>query len=146
AAHRLVESAVHGPVALLFGPERFGLSNEHLKWAHYRVTIPANPDYPSLNLAAAVQLMGYEIYKAGGVQRSEPKSRQLPTAENLERFYAHLESTMSKTGFINRQHPGKIMDKCRHLFARAELSEEELNILRGMLTSVERCVDTGASE
>lgn len=140
AAALLVEQAALGRVAVLYGPERFGLSNEHLKLARYRVTIPANPDYPSLNLAAAVQLMSYEIRKAlmARTDRQAPVQRVLPATDEMERFYQHLHQTLSASGFINKAHPGKIMDKLRFLFDRAEPDETELNILRGILASLGR--------
>lgn len=140
AAALLVEQSARGPVAVLYGPERFGLSNAHLALARYRVTIPANPDYPSLNLASAVQLMSYEIRKAllDGSSRQAPPARTLPATGEMTRFYEHLHETLYASGFINRAHPGKIMDKLRHLFDRAEPDESELNILRGMLASWQR--------
>ncbi|CAG0911746.1 unnamed protein product, partial [Cyprideis torosa] len=133
AAEVVLHHARSGPVAVLYGPERFGLSNEHLRLARYRVTIPTSPDYPSLNLAAAVQLMSYEIYKAaaGGCSGVEGHERSLPSTRDMELFYEHLHGVLKESGFINQKHPGKIMEKLRRLFARAEPDDTELNILRG---------------
>ncbi len=125
-------------VALLFGPERMGLSNEDLQFAKYRVTIPTNPDYSSLNLAAAVQTLSYEIIKQHTLN-SEPDElevpRELPNSESLELFYTHMEQTLVDSGFIFKKHPGEVMHKLRTLFTRAQPDKTELNILRGMLAS-----------
>lgn len=125
-------------VALLFGPERMGLSNEDLQLAKYRVTIPTNPDYSSLNLAAAVQTLSYEILKQqnlGNVTINTELSRELPSTESMEKFYTHLEDTLDESGFIFKKHPGEVMNKLRALFARAQPDNTELNILRGILAS-----------
>lgn len=142
-----------GKVALVFGPERMGLSNEDLQLAKYRVSIPTHPEYSSLNLAAAVQTLSYEIYKDHCLTNSDlinqssekdvsdlsiPPERQLPTTEDVERFYDHLESTLNETGFIIKNHPGEIMQKFRNLFGRAQPDRSEINILRGVLSSVQK--------
>lgn len=145
AAGLLLENAAIGKVSVLYGPERFGLSNEQFKLARYRVTIPANPDYASLNLASAVQLMSYEIFKANGRETPANDARALPSTADMERFYAHLEETLDESGFINQAHPGKIMDKLRQLFMRAQPDMTELNILRGMLASFQRRVQGSSS-
>lgn len=152
-AYALNTAAKKAPVALLFGPERMGLFNEDLTLAKYRVTIPANPDYSSLNIAAAVQTLSYEIYKAYLLQTQEQTqgktqekysndlfARELPTAEELEIFYTQLEHTLKNTGFIIKNHPGKVMQRLRHLFSRAELDAHEMRILRGALASVQRTI------
>jgi tRNA (cytidine32/uridine32-2'-O)-methyltransferase len=127
------------PVALVFGRENNGLTNEELQQCHFHVTIPANPDYASLNLAAAVQLLSYEIRiaslqaKDNGVNHSD-----YPLTRELEGFYQHLQDTLLKTGFIMPQHPGMVMNKLRRLFNRARPETQELNILRGILSSVDK--------
>jgi tRNA (cytidine32/uridine32-2'-O)-methyltransferase len=130
-------------VALIFGPERMGLFNEDLVLAKYRVTIPTNPDYSSLNIAAAVQTLSYEIYKYASRAQSKPLKndlflRELPTADELETFYLQLEETLKETGFIIKNHPGKVMQRLRNLFSRAQLDSHEMRILRGALASVQR--------
>ncbi len=135
--------AKKAPVALIFGPERMGLFNKDLTFAQYRVTIPANPDYSSLNIAAAVQTLSYEIYKNFCQQQNKPSTedlltRDLPTAKELEQFYLQLEQTLKDTGFIIKNHPGRVMQRLRHLFTRAKLDAHELRILRGVLASVKR--------
>jgi len=140
-ATKLNQSASGGKVAMLFGPERMGLSNEDLQMAKYRVTIPTNPDYSSLNLAAAVQTLSYEIFKQTERAEEQGEGRTLPTAETLELLYTHMESTLSNTGFIIKNHPGEIMQKLRNVFIRAELDESEVSILRGVFSSVDRSID-----
>lgn len=128
-------------VALVFGPERMGLSNEDLQQCKYRVTIPTSPDYSSLNLAAAVQTLSYEIFKQSIALEDKSKldsMKILPTSESLENLYKHFETTLNDTGFIIKNHPGEIMQKLRNVFTRAELDESEVNILRGILSSVDR--------
>ena len=134
-------------VALVFGPERMGLSNDDLQYAKYRVTIPTSPDYSSLNLAAAVQTLSYEVYKeylnqtesadSNGSNETKPDNA-LPTSEALEQYYQHLEETLTDTGFIIKNHPGEIVQKLRSLFNRTQLETSELNILRGILASIQR--------
>lgn len=141
-AAQLLDAANNEQVALLFGPERFGISNEDLELARLRVNIPANPDYSSLNLAAAVQILSYEIYKqhqkSGADCNEISQEAAVPSVEDLQRFYSHLESTYSSIGFINQKHPGEIMQRLRHLYARAQLRQSDLNILRGILTSINK--------
>ncbi|MCF6188928.1 MAG: RNA methyltransferase [Cocleimonas sp.] len=135
------QSAQESNVALVFGPERMGLSNEDLQRCNYRVTIPTSPDYSSLNLAAAVQTLSYEIFKQYKYLKDKPEEnsiRTLPRSKALENLYNHFESTLNDTGFIVKNHPGEIMQKLRNIFTRAELDESEVNILRGILSSVDR--------
>ena len=145
-ARALNIAAKTAPVALVFGPERMGLQNDDLVLANYRVTIPTNPDYSSLNIAMAVQTLSYEIYKQFCSGHSNNVSddlfaRDLPTADEFDRFYQQLEETLSGTGFIIKNHPGKVMQRFRNLFSRAELDTHEMSILRGALASVQRLKD-----
>lgn len=139
SAHKLNQAAATSPVALIFGPERMGLHNEDIRHAKYRVTIPANPQYSSLNMAAAVQTLSYEIFKASAASatNSEQITRELPTSENVERFYLHLEQVLKEIQFL-RPHQGETMQRIRQLFTRAEPDTLELNILRGILSAVQR--------
>ncbi|PCS23516.1 tRNA (cytosine(32)/uridine(32)-2'-O)-methyltransferase TrmJ [Candidatus Enterovibrio escicola] len=127
-------------VAFVFGRERTGLSNEELQACHYHVFIPTNPEYGSLNLAMAVQTLCYEARMAWLGQKTttkgEVKEQLYPLSEDLECFYTHLESVLNETGFINKQHPSMVMTKLRRLFNRARPETKELNILRGILSSV----------
>ena len=141
-AQALNTAAKKAPVALIFGPERMGLFNQDLVFAKYRVTIPANPEYSSLNIAAAVQTLSYEIYKDSCKQQTKPLdnlfSRELPTTKELETFYLQLEQTLKDTGFIIKNHPGKVMQRLRNLFSRAELDTQEMRTLQGILASIRR--------
>ncbi|MDF7671185.1 tRNA (cytosine(32)/uridine(32)-2'-O)-methyltransferase TrmJ [Orbaceae bacterium ESL0721] len=142
---KLVQTATTAPTALVFGCERVGLTNNELQKCHYHVTIPANPEYSSLNLAMSVQILCYEIRQAWlkMVPSSEPPVPQLPKDEDIERFYQHLESTLLQTGFIHENHPGQVMNRLRRLFTRAYVEQQELNILRGILTSINQAIKKG---
>ena len=143
-ATKLTQGASNSKVAIVFGPERMGLSNNDLQLAKYRVTIPTSPDYSSLNLAAAVQTLSYEIFKQSSQMIDTVDELHLPatpTAEKLEQLYLHMENTLDNTGFIIKNHPGEIMQKLRNIFTRAELDENEVNILRGVLSSVDRNIE-----
>ncbi|MBU9834414.1 tRNA (cytosine(32)/uridine(32)-2'-O)-methyltransferase TrmJ [Rahnella sp. L72c] len=132
------------PVALVFGRERVGLTNEELQKCNYHVCIPANPEYSSLNLAMAVQIIAYEVRVAylalleAAKPQIEYEETPYPLVDDLERFYQHLEKTLLETGFIRQAHPGQVMSKLRRLFTRARPESQELNILRGILTSIEK--------
>lgn len=137
---------IKGEVAVVFGRENSGLTNEELKYCHKHVCIPANPDYSSLNLAMAVQLICYELrmkalfFADSKVSQSKieqcPKDNLVPM-ENMERFYQHLQQTISTTGFLDPKKPKLLMNRLRRLFNRASPDAAELNILRGILKSVD---------
>jgi len=141
AANLLLEGASHSPVALIFGPERMGLHNEDIKLAKYRVTIPANPEYNSLNMAAAVQTLSYEIYKTftKAVSFENEIIRQLPSSENIERLFIHLEKVLKEIQFL-RSHQGETMQRLRNLLSRAEPDVLETSIIRGILTAIEKSI------
>ena len=142
AGQKLVTEGLTGPVAIVFGRENHGLSNEELQRCNYHVAIPANPEYSSLNLAQAVQIICYETRVAHLAQSAAPEATtQYPLAADQERFFEHLERTLLSTGFIIKNHPGQVMTKLRRLFSRARIESQEMNILRGILTSVERWVE-----
>lgn len=139
---RAVQEGEQGPVALVFGRERVGLTNDELQKCHYHVAIPANPEYSSLNLAMAVQILAYEV-RVAFLDRQQEEAATVeespyPLVDDIERFYQHLEHTLVRTGFIRAAHPGQVMNRLRRLFARARPEAQELNILRGMLTSIEK--------
>lgn len=138
---KAVQEAEKQPVALVFGRESSGLSNEELQLCNYHVCIPANPEYSSLNLAMAVQIVTYEVRMAWLQQQSVAEvsdETAYPTSEQMNNFYQHLEDTLNDTGFIIKQHPGVVMTKLKRLFTRARPEDAEYNILRGILTSVQR--------
>jgi len=138
-AQRIVAESLRGPVALLFGNERTGLTNEELSLAHLLLRIPANPEYSSLNLAMAVQLVTYEIYRARGAQHvSAPGPIPLATGEEMERLYAHFEEVLEEVGFRDRTTSGtRLMERIRRFINRAELDQNEANILRGIFTAIQ---------
>ena len=138
AAARAVEIARAQPVAFVFGNETYGLTTEEVNKCALLASIPANPRYSSLNLAAAVQVFAYELRAASEAPRANGVRHKLAAHEQTEAFYAHLERMMTEIGFLNPQHPKKLMPRLRRLFARAELAPEEVNILRGILKALSR--------
>lgn len=125
--------------AVLFGRERTGLTNEELDRCHYLVRIPVNPEYPSLNVAAAVQVIAYELRMAAGVPLPRQENRyRFATAEEMELFYQHLEKTLIGVGFLDAGNPRQLMRRLRRLFGRTRPNCNELNILRGILTAVQQ--------
>ena len=140
AAQRLVLEARSAPVAVLFGAERTGLLNEHLEAAHAIIRIPANREYLSLNIAMAVQLVAYELFRAFEEPVvADPRSAPLASPVEMERLYTHLSQVMDEVGFRDRTQSGtNLMNRIRRFMQRAELDENEVNILRGFLTSVQK--------
>ena len=133
----LAHHAEQQPVALLFGTEMSGLTNEEMGKSHILVRIPANPAYSSLNLAAAVQVVGYELSVAmqyAGLNWRDVKVEPAQH-EEVEGFFRHLEDVLEKIGFFKSKHPNKLIQKLRRLYARARLEQEEVNILRGILSA-----------
>ncbi len=130
-----------GAVAVVFGTERYGLSNEHLLAAHALLRIPANPDYESLNIAMAAQLIAYEIRMAWHTPGSGTQAQReapLATPKQMEMFFTHLEQVMHEADFRDRTQSGThLMGRIRRMFARAELDANEVNILRGILSAVQ---------
>lgn len=139
--------AEEGEVALVFGNETAGLSNDEVQRCQRTVFIPANPEYTSLNLGAAVQLMCYELRLAAFDGQPPVLSKAVPfaspraTNDDVERFYAHLERLMVSTGFLDPQQPKRLMPKLRRLFGRVELERDEINILRGVIDAIEKKLD-----
>lgn len=130
----LLQQAASQPVALLFGTEMSGLTNEELGRAQMLVNIPTDPDYSSLNVAAAVQVMSYELAVAAQSFAPALQETRLATHEQLEGYYAHLEKTLYQIGFFTTQNPARMMQRLRRLYARARLEPDEINFLRGMLS------------
>ena len=129
-------------VAIVFGRERTGLTNEELDLCHKMVVIPSNPDFSSLNLAAAVQIICYELCKqvqSGKVISpvGDPEWSAPVSAEALDHFYTHLDEVMVQTGFLDPLKPRRLMRRLKQLFNRTNMDQNEYNILRGILTSVQ---------
>jgi tRNA (cytidine32/uridine32-2'-O)-methyltransferase len=137
-AGKLLQEAVAGEVALLFGRESTGLSNSELDRCQYLVHIPANPQYPSLNLSQAVQVLSYELH-VGSLENAVSESIQGPdevaTADGMERFFEHLRQTMEETGFADSKQSKTLNRRLRRLFLRARPDQVELNILHGILSA-----------
>ncbi len=139
AAAQLVAESATRPAAVLFGAERIGLTNEDLSLCHCLLRIPASAEYVSLNLAMAAQIVCYEIFLAlgGAVPRTE-RAVPLASATEMQRFYAHLDEVMKEVGFTDRTEAGvHLMSRLQRLFNRAELDENEVHILRGLLTAIQ---------
>ena len=130
----VLQQADAQPVALLFGTEMSGLTNEEVGRSQLLVNIPANPDYSSLNLAAAVQVMGYELSVAAKSYVPSQLAIQPAPHEQVEGYFAHLEKTLFDIGFFTTQNPARMMQRLRRLYARARLETDEVNILRGILS------------
>ncbi|WDS37378.1 RNA methyltransferase [Pseudoxanthomonas sp.] len=144
AAARLAQVAGEGPVALLFGRERTGLTNEELQLCHAAVHIDANPDYSSLNLAAAVQVLAYETRLAlktaqptGHDDAGEPRVAPATHAQ-LEGMFLQLAETLDQIDFHKGRAPESAMRKLRRLFLRTEMDEKEVRLLRGILADTQR--------
>ncbi len=136
-AQKLVTAAEQGQVALVFGQERMGLTNPELDRCHFVVMIPSNPDYPALNLACAVQILAYEIYRSTRTNQPAAAQRELVGDADMQGLYRHLEQVLHQTGFLDPDNPRLLMRRLMRLFNRAALDHNELNILRGILTAVQ---------
>ena len=157
---KMIAEAAEYPVALVFGRESSGLTNDELQLCHFHVQIPANPEYSSLNLAMAVQTLSYEVrtsyllstddehqerstgngnYIGKKTLKTTSENDELyPVTEDTERFYQHFEKALKETGFITESHPGLVMTKLRRLFNRARPDVKEIKMMRGILASIER--------
>ncbi len=146
---RVWQELEQGDVAIVFGRESSGLSNEELDQCHYLTTIPANWEFSSLNLASAVQVISYEIYNAFLKKTSENKivnndlNRNegvdpLATVEQLENLFEHMQQVLYEIDFFDPKQPKLLMRRLRHLYSRARLTLVETNILRGILSATQK--------
>lgn len=147
-AARIAGLSAREQVAILFGREDRGLTNEELKLCNLHLHVPTSDDYGSLNLAMAVQIVCYEL-RMLSVQAALPRSEDddwdtpFSTRENMERFYTHLEQTLVDIEFLDPAAPRQLMSRLRRLYGRVRLDEMELNILRGILTETQKWVERG---
>ena len=144
ASREALARAGDGEVAIVFGTKMSGLSNEELAQCGIAATIPANPGYSSLNLAAAVQVAAYELRMAageGGVWRA-PRFTAA-THDEVESLHAHAQQTLQAMGFLDPRRPRRLMPRLRRLFGRAGLEREEVNILRGILSRIDELIGGG---
>jgi len=144
---KLISEVSDYPVALVFGRESSGLTNDELQLCHFHVQIPANPEYSSLNLAMAVQTLSYEVrmaYLAEEKKNFENNAKktnedeEYPVVDETERMFDHFEQALKATGFIVPSHPGLVMTKLRRFINRARPDMKEVKMWRGMLSSVEK--------
>jgi len=143
-AARAVAEAAARPVAILFGGERNGLSNEDLSACHALMTVPATPDYESLNLAQAVQIVTWEIRKAMGAQvRRLPPESPPATAAQMAHLREHLATVLAQLGFRDERNVANLVARIERLLARAVPDDKEVQILRGVLTAVQRAAGHG---
>jgi tRNA/rRNA methyltransferase len=139
AAPEIVEAAHDGRVALVFGNETSGLSNEELSRCQRLVTIPSNPAYGSLNLAAAVQVVCYELAVASAAFAAPAaRDRDAASVGDIDGFFEHLESAAVSSGFLDPAKPGRFMERMRRLFARTGLERHEVKLLRGLIGALEK--------
>ncbi len=127
--------------ALVFGREHSGLTNEEIQRSNYMVSIPTNPDFSSLNLAAAVQIVCFELYRnfaePAGAGKIDPQDKPA-TSQVVEGYFEHLQRLLEDSGFLDPAQPGQIMQRLRRLYLRSELTVNEVNILRGMLSAFDK--------
>lgn len=145
AIHALATAATGQQVAIVFGQERTGLTNEQLARCHCQIEIPANPVYSSLNLAAAVQVISYELYLGSQNQQSEVKHQPLlvekATGQEMALFYEHLQQVLQTIDFLKPTSSAKLFLRLQRLFNRASPDQQEMNILRGILTAVQQKIE-----
>jgi TrmH family RNA methyltransferase len=143
-AERMILESKQGKVAAVFGPEKSGLNNDDLDLCHTLLTIPTDPGFSSLNLAMAVQVLTYELRVAGMVDAGPGFESESPpaTGEEMENFYAHLERVLTDIEFLNPDNPRHLMRRLRRLYIRARPDKNEANILRGILTAVDKIRET----
>lgn len=142
---KVIDQAGQGKqIALVFGREHAGLTNDELQRCHFHVHIPSDPDFSSLNLAAAVQVLGYEVrmaWLAGSrpqAAAATDKAEELATSDEMERFYGHLQDTLVDIAFLDPEKPRHLMARLRRLFGRSAVNKSEMSILRGILTETQK--------
>src|SRR5262245_33962979 len=141
AAGEALAHAAHGDVALVFGTEMSGLSNDELAHCNVVATIPTNAEFGSLNLAAAVQIAAYELRLAatGGDVWHAPRFEPA-TFDEIEGLYEHGTRTLAAMRFLDPKMPRRLLPRLRRLFARATLEREEVSILRGILARIDQLI------
>ncbi len=143
---RAWSEARHHPIAIVFGREDRGLTNDELQKCNYHVHIPSNPEYSSLNLATAVQVLCYEMRMAflteqeGKLPTFDAWDQPPADTKAIEMYYEHLEKTLGELGFVTPDNPRQTMTRLRRLYNRIRLDEMELSIMRGMLTSIQNYI------
>lgn len=141
AAVQAIQESKDGSVAIVFGRETMGLHNDEIKQCNLQLYIRANPEYPVLNVAQAIQLVCYEIWSATEQPAQEASQASYPDQKEMGLFYQHLERVLRRTNFIIPQHEGRAMEKLRRYFNRSRPEKMELGMLRGILASVDEVLD-----
>lgn len=150
-AERVYPELAQHKVALVFGREDRGLTNDELQRCHLHVNIPTNEQYSSLNLAMAVQVISYELrmtHLEGQLSTNEMQEWDAPlaSADDIERFFTHLQQTLVDMGFLKLSAPKQLMTRLRRLFSRTRLDQLEVNMLRGILTNTQQWVEKGKKQ
>lgn len=141
AALQALNVAEAHEVAFVFGSERQGLENHELLMCQQRLEIPANPQFSSLNLASAVQIVCYELRQASLSPRQVEPVRQSAPIADLERFLEHLSRVCEQIGFFGNKNPEIVLTRLRRLYQRAQMNPKELQMLRGVLTETEHALE-----
>lgn len=143
-AELAITSAKSAKVAFVFGRENSGLTNNELELCNHLLHIPTNPDFSSLNVASAVQVLAYEVYSAviGEQVIASPEAEDRPaTSQEFEGFFDHFLKTLEKTDFLQLYKTKRLQQRIRRIFYRSELNRTEVNILRGVLTAINNKLD-----
>ena len=137
-ASQMIQESSNYPVALVFGRERMGLHNDEIQQCHYQVNIPANPEYPVLNIAQAIQILSYEVFQQSTTANTvEQWPDVYPLHKEMEYFYQHLQQVLTELQVLRDKHPGNTMERFRRLFRRARLEKREISLLRGVLRNIQ---------
>lgn len=141
-ATRVAETPDNTEIAIVFGREDSGLTNDELLQCHYHIHIPSNPEFSSLNLSQAVQIVAYELRMKllSPVAQVETKQDTLATADAVEQFYSHLKDVLIEIDFLKPSNPKRLFQRLRRMFNRIQLESMEINILRGILTHVQSAI------
>jgi len=134
-AKKLVLLSAKNPVGLVFGSEKEGLANDELSLCHLYVRIPSSESFPSLNLAQAVMVICYELFRSS-MAISKPPT-QLAQAEKLERMFEHMEKTLLSIGFLDSKQPKRMMRVLRRLFGRSQMDDRDVQILEGIWSQMD---------
>jgi len=148
-SEELLTQVQHGEVALIFGREHSGLTNEEMDMCHALVHIPANPGYSSLNVSQAVQVLCYELFQASDAANTWEESKQkikYAQSEDMERFYEHLYQTLIDIDFLDEERSDKFMRRMRKMYNRIHMEKNELHIQRGILTQVNKLLEASKQE
>ena len=141
-ATRVAETPDNTEIAIVFGREHAGLTNDELLQCHYHIHIPSNPEFSSLNLSQAVQIVAYELRMKLLSPMAEVETRHdsQATADSVEQFYTHLREVLIDIDFLKPSNPKRLFQRLRRMFNRIQLESMEINILRGILTHVQSAI------